>query len=282
MIMRNTFAVALLLLLSGVACFGQSSYKGLTPGKSTRADVERVLGQAVKSGSKTLVEYNGRPDANKIYVQYDDGSQMAILLRIEFQCDSDLLGFCLQLYRRLVPPDPRLIQNEDARVIRKIWLDDREENYVAWKGSPVYLVKTFWQTGPDETDAHARLGLYSKDLYENSVPKSCTGTFIGIWDTNRGRMTLVRTPRIPAPKGYAPFDFTNIKGNFSDGTGALIGTESFTDMDGEWTDSTGKGTFSIKLDGRRQSFTGEWTRTSGKGQKQGTWQGRCVDVKAHE
>jgi hypothetical protein len=57
--MRNTFAVVLLLLLCGF-CFGQSSYKGLTPGQSTRADVERVLGQPVKSVSKTLVEYKNR------------------------------------------------------------------------------------------------------------------------------------------------------------------------------------------------------------------------------
>jgi hypothetical protein len=44
-------------LLSCAACFGQTSYKGLTPGSSMRADAARVLVRPVKELSKTLVEY---------------------------------------------------------------------------------------------------------------------------------------------------------------------------------------------------------------------------------
>ena len=49
--MNRTALVIICLLSSCAACFGQTSYKGLTPGTSTRADVERVLGRPVeKSG----------------------------------------------------------------------------------------------------------------------------------------------------------------------------------------------------------------------------------------
>ncbi len=40
--------IILIVMLGWATCFGQSSFKGLTPGRSTRADVERVLGQPVK------------------------------------------------------------------------------------------------------------------------------------------------------------------------------------------------------------------------------------------
>src|ERR1700716_3084346 len=92
--MRNTLAVALLLLLCGL-CLGQTSYKGLTPGKSTRADVERVLGQPVNTVSETLVEYAppSNPDPAryrvkaKVYVQYRKNSaiveRIAVLMKGE-------------------------------------------------------------------------------------------------------------------------------------------------------------------------------------------------------
>jgi hypothetical protein len=40
------------VLLTCIAGFGQSSYKGLTPGQSTRVDVERVLGRPPKHIAK--------------------------------------------------------------------------------------------------------------------------------------------------------------------------------------------------------------------------------------
>lgn len=44
-IMSRIPFIILSVLLSCAAGFGQTSYKGLTPGKSTKADVERVLGR---------------------------------------------------------------------------------------------------------------------------------------------------------------------------------------------------------------------------------------------
>src|SRR5216684_1558924 len=85
--------ITLFALLSCSVCLGQSSFMGLTPGKSTRADVERVLGRPVKNVSETLVEYAPRQlklihagvtsNSGKIYVQYRDGSPTAVVERIE-------------------------------------------------------------------------------------------------------------------------------------------------------------------------------------------------------
>lgn len=84
--MWKTPGVAFLLLHS-VASFGQSSYKGLTPGKSTRVDVERVLGRPVNKVSETLIEYRPQPLTGKIYVQYRRSSP--VVERIEFLCRTE-------------------------------------------------------------------------------------------------------------------------------------------------------------------------------------------------
>ena len=52
----KTFCVMLVLLLACAVSVGQSSFQGLTPGQSTRSDVERVLGQPVNTVSDTLIE----------------------------------------------------------------------------------------------------------------------------------------------------------------------------------------------------------------------------------
>src|ERR1700694_1306164 len=80
--MHRTLIMILLVVLSCAVCFGQTEFHGLTPGKSTRADVERVLGQPVNKVSETLVEYAppSNPDPAryrvkaKVYVQYRKGS----------------------------------------------------------------------------------------------------------------------------------------------------------------------------------------------------------------
>ena len=47
--MTRILPTFLFLLLACAACFGQSTNKGLTPGQSTRSDVERVFGWPVKN-----------------------------------------------------------------------------------------------------------------------------------------------------------------------------------------------------------------------------------------
>src|SRR5712664_585372 len=92
--MHRTLIVILFVLLSCAVCFGQSSFKGLTPGKATRSDVERMLGQPVNKLSETLYEY--APPEVKTYHQISCGQifvqyrkQSRVVERIEVLCDSN-------------------------------------------------------------------------------------------------------------------------------------------------------------------------------------------------
>ncbi len=84
--MNKILTTITFLLFACATCVGQSSYKGLTPGRSTRADAERVLGQPVKSLSKTLVQYESSEEVVKVFVQYRDESPAAVVERIELTC----------------------------------------------------------------------------------------------------------------------------------------------------------------------------------------------------
>ena len=278
---KLTFA-KFLVLIACSACFGQSSFMGLTPGKSTRADAERVLGQPQKRVSATLVEYSGGADATKIYVQYTGESPAAQVLRIELFCESgsgskDPRYGCRDLYERLVPEH----HSSDAPQVRDAYIMRESDsqygiNYLLYHGPPYFVVHSFRQNATGETLAQWRVGIYSKELYESAVPKSCTGTFAGVWETNRGRMTVARTSEIPKPGEIG------VKGNYPpDGT--ISGTEQGDKwLSGEWRDSTGSGTMSLEFNDQRgkefrRSFTGTWERSSGKGPKKGTWEGRCLE-----
>lgn len=67
---RRLIAIGLALVLAGVIGDAQSAFKGLTPGTSTRADVERALGQPVRSQG-VLAEYAGSPGITGVEVEYD-------------------------------------------------------------------------------------------------------------------------------------------------------------------------------------------------------------------
>lgn len=283
--MWKTFGIALLLLMSGATCFAQSTYKGLTPGTSTRADVERTLGRPVKNISSTLVEYSGGSDANKIYVQYESDS--ATTLRIEVFCEIGEVKQnyqCRELYDKLVPNNHKIRGGAlyDARIV-----DEPGDRWAIgdamWHPAPYYVVSRFRQTRSLNEQggsiAEWRIGVYSKELYENAVPKSCTGTILGVWETNRGRITITRKPGEQTPDG----PYVEFIGKYSS-KGEISGSESLSGVYGQWKDSTGSGTMSLtftdELRGikRRRSFEGEWERETGKGPKKGTWTGRCVET----
>src|SRR5881296_2214074 len=112
---NKTFGVALFLLLAFATGFGQTTFKGLTPGKSTRADVERVFGQPVKKLSETLIEYRPQPLTGKIYVQYRNGSpvveRIEVLCRLESStCDALIKSLNLHL-----PPEPNSGKADDQK-----------------------------------------------------------------------------------------------------------------------------------------------------------------------
>jgi hypothetical protein len=277
----------LFLFVACATCFGQTSYKGLTPGKSTRADGERVFGQPKKMLSPTLAEFEGGAEVNKIYMQYRDTSSAAIVERIEFVCDypgraEGRPDGCSDLWLRLGP-------NAGAAASGRVYADLLEKTNsdifktTRYHGLPSLIVRT-WSRKGDET-IQSRLGLYSTDLFYSVVPKNCTGTFLGEWETNRGRLILT-----DIPGGLGSDSEPDTRGTYSANNGSVTGrvgdTSTFT---GEWKDATGSGSFNLKINpgsafevtwpDPKKVFTGTWERTTGRGPKKGTWAGRCVDTK---
>jgi hypothetical protein len=151
--------VMLLILMTAVVAFAQTSYKGLIPGKSRKVEVVRVLGQPVKQLSETLVEYRPQPLSGRIYVQYRQDS--AVVERIEFICrlpDSTCADFVASLNIRLP---------EGASEVRQQY---EKGKYVIYHASPHFVAETY--DGADTTRISARVAFYSRELYEAEVAKA--------------------------------------------------------------------------------------------------------------
>ena len=148
MVKRILF-LSFFMILACTACFAQSSYKGLTPGTSTRAEAERVLGQPVKNVSETLSEYRPQPLTSKIYVQYRKHSP--VIERIEFFCvleKSDCSDFFAQQHSAMTDDD---------------WegtVGDGLEKQAKYYRNPFYAVLTF------ANNKWVRLAFYSRELYQ--------------------------------------------------------------------------------------------------------------------
>ena len=287
--MNRIFLGIFTLLTACAACFGQSTYKGLMPGKSTRVEAERVLGRPVKGVSATLLEYKepadlGRPEGvDRVYVQYREASPAAIIERIELLCDAhpgrERRAGCYNLFRKLT------MDVDTSRRGREVAdMTERDSSGVfkrkGYYGPPVFLVRA-WST--DKEAPQDRLGLYSPELFESSVPKSCTGTFLGEWETNRGRLILTDVPGVYRAGDWGSPETT---GTYTANGGTVTGSGIHT-LIGEWKDATGSGTFELEINighpyvpalDDRKVFTGTWERTSGKGPKKGKWEGRCVET----
>jgi hypothetical protein len=258
LMLQRTSTIILLALLSCGACFGQSTYTGLTPGRSTRAEAERVLGRPVKELSKTLAEYRSTDGAARLYVQYRDESPAAVVERIELTCPDQACGETSGIFK-LRPPDEIL---RDVMVMPPSGLPPRPPYKQVWYwGAPRFIVFTaLFKPGDNPLYyAEVRLGFYSKELYESAVP-SCIGTILGTWEsTGLGRMNIVR-------EGDYVF-----RGTYSKNDG------SFT-LDklgrGNWKDDTGSGT--IRIEARDGEIVVFLRRTAGTGRETLVEVARCV------
>jgi hypothetical protein len=152
--LRRTPIIILFALLTCAVCFAQTSYKGLTPGKSVRAEVERVLGRPVNKVSETLIEYRPQPLTGKIFVQYRND----LMHKLEFLCrteNSTCNDFTGSLNLRL-PEDKAAAGTADDKKWKLLY------------ESPFFVV-TWGDTADELTDGKltpARLAFYSRELYE--------------------------------------------------------------------------------------------------------------------
>lgn len=288
--MKKIFTATTFLLFACATCFGQSSFMGLTPGKSTRAEVERVLGVPKSKSSETLSEYKAPSDKKsyvredmlwstaeggllKIYVQYRDRSAAAVIERIELTCENTY-NHCN--YGEIIndPAGEKLVLTNsvvDAMTSKK---ENTAETFYGrsqiFYGAPVYVVNTTISKvkGLETSSSESRWGLYSKKLYEGTVPKGeCIGVFLGRWETNRGLVTITRDP-----------GSQTIRGTYSTNNGTFTAKQMIAGVIGEWKDNTGSGTMDLYVmtDEDQIRLIGKWKRTTGKGPQEGDWEGRCV------
>jgi len=144
----------LVLLLGGVPAAAVSTYKGLQPGKSTRADVERTLGQPVRAVSATLFEYSLADGPGSILVEFRAD---AVVDRIE---------------RRFLKPVSR------SALLRSLGLPEtpeekgtnREGKLVEYFGDVNTLALTF--ASGETRSGVMSVGYYSMELFERGLGKA--------------------------------------------------------------------------------------------------------------
>jgi hypothetical protein len=148
---QRIWIIVLVVLLCGSACFGQSSFMGLTPGKSTRSDVERVLGQPAEKRSKTLYKYKSDKATKQTFVQYRKGSP--VVERVEIFCQTDNCDQFIEFFKLSLPLS-------DAEKVKK-----QGDKWLAYYGSPLLIVTT----GDMTSRTPAQVAFYSRELYEPVV-----------------------------------------------------------------------------------------------------------------
>ena len=193
--MNKILTSAMFLLSVCGASLGQTAYRGLTPGQSTRADAERVLGQPVKEVSETLVGYKSTEQAEQIFVQYRRGS--SVVERIEvIYAEAAERETVLRALR--LPPRPAA-----SRTNAK----GRLEEYFSSKD----VVLTY--EGADATSGVRQVGYYSRELFESAAAKASGRSQA----EDSGSATKDSRTEIGASLGAI------IRGIESDGKGAALG-----------------------------------------------------------
>lgn len=79
---NKAVSIGFWLLLLAAAGLGQTSFQELTPGRSTRADVDRLLGQPVRRIKATLFEYQAPEGLASVEVEYREGSTVVERIQV--------------------------------------------------------------------------------------------------------------------------------------------------------------------------------------------------------
>lgn len=177
---RISITVFVVLMCGSATCLAQSSYRGLTPGLSTKANVVRVLGQPVTEISKTFYEYKSDKATEPIFVQYLRDSAVVARIELVYAATHERAGVIRAL---------RLPQHATASQINS---KGKLEEYFATAA----VVLTYG--GAEIRSGVSRVGYYSRELFESAVIKkptdiapaasnsSLSGRWSGSWKNSRG------------------------------------------------------------------------------------------------
>lgn len=273
--MRSAFSVAFFVIAVVIAGSGQTTYKGLTPGKSTRSDVESVVGRPLKEVSKTLIQYSSAEAAVKVFVQYREGS--AVVERLELVClqTASDINACKSLFR-----ESSTFGDPDARTS-----EEGSSKAVAYFGSPRFIRYVEDWKG---NDIEQRISFMSSELYDAAVPSGCNYTIIGTWDSQilTGSLDLGRVRIAKVGESGIKGTYEKNNGSFSltlNGQAEQNYLYGHTRYKGDWKDAAGSGTVVIEVHGDKQ-ISASFKRTSAKDPRPGTpydqrfgdnWWGRC-------
>ena len=268
--MKKVVPAIVFIVLACATCVGQTSYKGLTPGRSTRADAERVLGRPVKEVSRTLVEYRSPGESGRLFVQYGDEPAAAVVERVELTCSAKMGAGagCDKL------SEPLMYVEFDARVVAREEGPNGQARATVYFGAPRFIrFMEAWKPG-DEFEY--RLAFFSQELYEATAPKGgCTGTIFGTWENpptyanhpgyfNLGRVTIERVGDDGIRGVYQKNNGTlTLKRAWQGDENFLHGRRKFK---GEWKDDTGGGTIEIEVGHSGESMSAKIKRISGRPQ----------------
>jgi tetratricopeptide (TPR) repeat protein len=145
----------ILILFSESFIFSEASYRGLTPGASTKAQVDSALGQPVRPVSETLFEYAPQEDTEKIYVQFRKNGMIADRIETFLNQPRDR-SFILS----------RLALTSTAEKSRRNARGKLEEYFGATKN----IVLTY--SSDNQESGVTRVGYYSSALYALAVKQS--------------------------------------------------------------------------------------------------------------
>lgn len=179
--LTKAFLLTAFLMFSSMQLLAQTSYKGVLPGSTTRAQVEHAFGQAVKEVSSTLSEYEASDVAGKIYVQFRSGANVVERVEVIYQDPND---------RSKVAGPLKLPSSPTASQVNL--KGKREEYYAA-----ACIVLTF--AGESVADGVSRVGYYSRELFDGAVPEVSKTSGVG----DSGRTSDSAPPRTTevSPKG---------------------------------------------------------------------------------
>jgi len=156
---RKILNISFFVLLACITCVAQSSYKRLTPGSSTKADVKGIFGQPVREFSETLSEYKSDQETEQIFVQYERDS--GVVARIE-------AAYADAIKRSSALASMNLPMNSTAWQINS---KGRLEEYF----SAACVVLTY--AGADASSGISRIGYYSRQLFDISSAKLPPSSF---------------------------------------------------------------------------------------------------------
>lgn len=143
------------LIIVCAPCFAVSTYLGIQPGLSTRADVEKVFGQPVQSINPTLFEYALKNGSGKIFVEFR--AKDFVVDRIERR-------FAKPVSRSALIRSLNLPENSEEKGTNK------EGKLVEYFGD-IKTLAFIYATG-EEIGGVLSLGYYSLELYGKSLDKA--------------------------------------------------------------------------------------------------------------